>query len=162
MPAGRKPKPTEEKRLRGNPGGRPLNDKEPEAKLYKKLPDPPEWLGPYAKKEWNRAGTVLIEMRLFTDADWGAFAAYCQNLEIMILAMQDIDENGMTIVNQRGQARNPSLTAFASASTTMRALAAEFGMTPSSRSRMKFAGDDDEDGLDDILGEQTKDDTDVE
>ena len=42
MTRGRKPKPTEQKRIEGNPGKRPLPDDEPQ--LPVEAPDPPEWL----------------------------------------------------------------------------------------------------------------------
>ena len=45
---GRKPKPTALKMLEGNPGGRPLNTKEP--KPEKKAPRCPSWLEDEAKK----------------------------------------------------------------------------------------------------------------
>jgi len=148
MPAGRKPKPTEEKRLRGNPGGRPLNADEPQADIYEKVPDPPEWLGAYGKKEWYRAAPILMKMRLLTEADWASFATYCQNFHTMIMASIDIEENGISLKNQRGPVRNPALATLAASTTAIRAFCAEFGMTPSARSRMKFAGVDDDDDLD--------------
>lgn len=48
---GRKPKPTALKMLEGNPGGRPLNTKEP--KPEKKAPRCPSWLEDEAKKSGN-------------------------------------------------------------------------------------------------------------
>ena len=46
---GRKPKPTALKMLEGNPGGRPLNTKEPRPE--KKAPRCPSWLEDEAKKD---------------------------------------------------------------------------------------------------------------
>ena len=49
---GRKPKPTDQKRLEGNPGKRQLNDQEPEPEVA--IPDCPEHLDPEARAEWQR------------------------------------------------------------------------------------------------------------
>ena len=57
---GRKPKPTALKLLEGNPGKRPLNDKEP--KPQKKAPSCPKWLDPEAKKEWRRLASKMEMM----------------------------------------------------------------------------------------------------
>ena len=69
---GRKPKPTALKMLEGNPGGRPLNTKEP--KPEKKAPRCPSWLEDEAKKEWKRMAKVLENMGLLTEMDMAAFA----------------------------------------------------------------------------------------
>ena len=58
--AGRKPKPTEVKKLEGNPGKRKLNTKEPNP--GKGMPDCPAWLLPEAKTEWIRLSEKLNQM----------------------------------------------------------------------------------------------------
>jgi P27 family predicted phage terminase small subunit len=151
MPA--KPVPTEMKRLRGNPGKRALPKKgqEPVPSMSKEMPSPPEWLGEYGEKEWWRVGPILIDTHLLTDADYMAFTAYCQNVQLLAESSIAIAEKGMTIFGARGPVRNPALATFAAATTSLRALAAEFGMTPSSRARIKLPGDDGE-TLDDLIG----------
>ena len=73
---GRKPKPTALKLLEGNPGKRPLNDREPvPLKGDIKCPD---WLLPEAKKEWKRLAPALEAMGVLTMADLTAFEGYCQ------------------------------------------------------------------------------------
>jgi P27 family predicted phage terminase small subunit len=154
--SGRKAKATVEKKLRGNPGGRKLNDNEPQAKLYEKMPPPPEWLGEHAVEAWNRNGPVLIEMYLLTEADFDLFATLCQNIHILIVSSEDVNKNGMTIIGSRGRTRNPALAAFTAASTALRSLSSEFGMTPSSRTRFKLPGEAGE-TLDDFLNGQSAD-----
>ena len=73
---GRKPKPTALKMLEGNPGKRPLNDKEPQPE--KKAPRCPSWLAPEAKKEWKRMSKTLETIGVLTQVDMTAFAGYCQ------------------------------------------------------------------------------------
>jgi P27 family predicted phage terminase small subunit len=153
-----KPVPTEIKRLRGNPGKRrlPKEGEEPHPDLVAELPEPPEWLGVFGVAEWERVGPVLVGQRLLTDADLMAFAAYCANVDLMIESMQDIEKNGHTIAGARGEVRNPALASFAQAVTALRALATEFGMTPSSRGRMKLT-DDEGDTLADLIDNSAED-----
>lgn len=155
---GRKPIPTDVKRLMGNPGKKrlPKPGEEPEPPAVDRLPDPPEWLGEYGTKEWEKVGPLLMSMRLLTESDLIAFGAYCANVDLMVESKLDIDKNGATILGARGYVRNPALASFAQAVTALRALACEFGMTPSSRSRMKLPGDDGE-SLQDLLGDDAED-----
>lgn len=73
---GRKPKPTALKILEGNPGKRPLNDKEP--KPDSKAPRCPSWLEEEAKREWKRMSKTLETIGVLTKIDKAAFAGYCQ------------------------------------------------------------------------------------
>lgn len=157
--ASSQPIPTEIKRLRGNPGKRrlPHPGEEPQPENVETLPEPPDWLGEFGVREWERVGPVLVANRLLTQADLMAFAAYCANVQLMIESMQDIEKNGTTIVGARGEVRNPALASFAQAVTSLRALATEFGMTPSSRGRMKLAGDDGESLADLMADDQVED-----
>lgn len=142
----------------GNPGKRalPKPGEEPEPAAVEELPPPPEWLGDFGVKEWERVGPALIGLRLLTETDLLTFAAYCANVDLMIESMLDIQKNGTTIRGARGDVRNPALASFAQAVTALRALACEFGMTPSSRARMKLPGDDGE-SLSDLMGDDGED-----
>src|SRR4030088_1854931 len=72
---GRKPKPTVLKLLDGNPGKRPLNDREPAS--IPGIPDMPEDLDDEAQAEWNRIVPELREMGLLCRADRAALTGYC-------------------------------------------------------------------------------------
>lgn len=137
MAAGRKPLATADKKLRGNPGKAKLNDQEPEPELVTEMPAPPDFLGKYAVESWNKNGPVLIELGLLTESDMELFASLCQAFHVLVEASLEINEKGMTIIGARGRVRNPALATFAAAQTQHRALSAEFGMSPSSRSRIK-------------------------
>jgi len=147
MTVGRKAVPTVTKVLNGNPGKRrlPKAGEEFEPKPLDSLPNPPTWLDLVGKKEWRRCGPFLHANGLLTEADIIPFAAYCANVGVMVKALREIKKAGMTIAGARGPVRNPALASFASATNSLRSLAAEFGMTPSSRARMKLPGDDGED-----------------
>lgn len=156
---GRKPVPTEIKKLRGNPGKRrlPREGEEAQPEMYDELPPPPEWLGKYGVNEWNRVGPVLQKQRLLTEADLLAFTTYCLNVHVLVESAIDIEDNGMTVTGARGEVRNPALSAFTAATSAIRAFCAEFGMTPSSRGRIKLPGDDGE-TLEDLMNREGDDD----
>lgn len=71
---GNRPVPTKLRILRGNPGGRPINDQEPEP--IRGIPRIPKWLRKYpiAIKEFKREAKLLDQMGLLTVADAGALA----------------------------------------------------------------------------------------
>jgi len=142
----------------GNPGKRPLPKpgEEPEPDMIEQLPEAPDYLGEAGRREWERVGPALMKMRVLTDADLIAFSAYCATVDLMVESKLDIDKNGHTILGARGYVRNPSLASFAQAVTNLRALACEFGMTPSSRARIKLPGDDGE-SLADLMGDTEED-----
>lgn len=155
----RKAVPTEVKRLMGNPGKRalPKPGEEPDPVPIMELPDPPDWLGQYGVREWHRVGEHLIANHLLTEADLLTFTAYCANVDMLVEATLEIQSRGMTIMGARGPVRNPALATFAAATTSLRSLAAEFGMTPSSRARIRLPNDDGE-SLDDLLGSPEEED----
>jgi len=138
MVVGRKPVPTELARLRGNPHQHklPTPDEEPQPEISETVPEAPEWLGKYGRLEWDRVAPYLWKNKLLTEADATTLATYCQNVDLLIESTKDIQENGHTIWGQRGQVRNPALASFSQATTALRAMATEFGMTPSSRARI--------------------------
>lgn len=140
MTVGRKKVPTELARLRGNPRQHrlPTPDEEPQPEITDFVPEPPEWLGDYGKKEWQRVAPYLWKNKLLTEADIMAFATYCQNVDLLIESTLSIQKDGHSIWGQRGQVRNPALASFTQATTALRAMASEFGMTPSSRARIKL------------------------
>ena len=62
------PKPTTIKRLEGNPGKRKLNDGEPSPRLG--APECPDHLDDVARKEWDRLTSILVAMKVLTEADY--------------------------------------------------------------------------------------------
>jgi P27 family predicted phage terminase small subunit len=137
MPTGRKPKPTKLKLVDGNPGHTPVNKNEPEPDPS--LPPPPEWLEGKALELWEKKTPNLNEIGLVTTADAEQFAFYCAvTAEAQRLAV-DVSEHGMT--DKRTRRRRPEAVSFENMVKLSKTLAAEFGLTPSSRSRItKDAG----------------------
>lgn len=134
---GRKPKPTILKIREGNPGCRPLNDREPIPPAG--APEPPEWLDELAMKEWDRITPVLADMELLTPADHAALEAYCTVYSRWARCEQQVQQTGTIIKALNGRPmKNPYLLVANEAFEMMRKLIIEFGLTPSSRSRIKL------------------------
>lgn len=138
------------KELAGNPGKRPLNRREP--KLASTLPPCPRHLSAEAKREWRRMGGELARMGVVTAVDRAALAAYCQAWARWVDAEGQVARLGTIVKTANGNLiQNPYLAVANRALEQMTRLAAEFGMTPSSRSRVQVAARDDEPTLADIL-----------
>lgn len=74
----RYPQPTHLKIVRGNPGKRPLPEREPEPTPSDVVPEPPPWLqNPEAEAEWRRVAPELHRLRLVTPIDLSVLEAYC-------------------------------------------------------------------------------------
>ena len=149
---GRKPKPTSIKLLEGNPGKRRINKDEP--KPPEGIPDCPEMLGDEARAEWFRISQALQEMGILTKADRSALAAYCMAYGRWVEAEENVKRFG-TIVkspNKGFPMKSPYLTVADQAMENMRKFLVEFGLTPSSRSRIKVPDAAPLDELDQFLG----------
>lgn len=142
--AGRKPKPTKLKKLEGNPGKRPLNENEPIPQSI--APECPDWLLTEAKKEWKRLAPELERLGLLTSIDRVAFEGYCQSYAKFKEAEEFIKKNGTTYripkKNKEGEVISVYIALFPEVAIAnqclkqIRAFAAEFGLTPSSRGRI--------------------------
>jgi len=142
--SGRKPKPTGLKLISGNAGKRPLNLAEAEIDLDRPLPPP--HLTDDAKVEWGRVVETLYLAGLMTAVDRAALAAYCQaygrwaqaERALAEMAAKDPTTGGLLIKTSNGNAiQNPLVGIANKAQADLVRYAAEFGMTPSSRSRVQ-------------------------
>lgn len=136
---GRPPKPTALKLVTGNPGKRALNRDEPRPRAG--LPTPPPVLNDDAKAEWRRVARDLHQCGLLTLVDRSALAAYCQAYGRWCEAEREIAAYGMTVTTEAGNViQHPLVGVARRAMTDMVKFAAEFGMTPSARSRVQAQG----------------------
>lgn len=157
---GRKPKPTRLKELTGNPGRRPLNDREPKPTAAR--PSCPSWLSKEAKAEWRRIVPELERLGLLTLVDRTALAAYCQAAAELEIATKQLNKEGriifVEVFNKAGevsgsvQKPHPAIKLQRDAFRQVKAYLAEFGLTPSARTRVKTPEKTDEsDPLMDLL-----------
>lgn len=150
---GRKPTPTAIKELEGNPGKRPLNEKEP--KPQKKAPTCPKWLDPEAKKEWRRLAKQMEKLGILTEVDMAAFAGYCQAYSRWKEAEEFVTQHGTIVKTPSGYYQTlPQVSIAQSYLKIMNKLAEQFGLTPASRSRIVAAdtAKDTTDEMEKILG----------
>ena len=145
---GRKPTPTAIKELEGNPGHRPLNEQEP--KPSKKAPPCPKWLEPEAKKEWRRLAKQMESEGVLTDIDMAAFASYCQAYARWKEAEEFLTQHGTVVQTPSGYWQQlPQVSIAQTYNKIMTKIATEFGLTPSSRSRI-VANDDEKSREDEV------------
>jgi len=153
---GGKPKPTHLKVVTGNPGRRPLPENEP--KPRKAMPKAPPHLSGPAREEWDDMATELYECGLLTSIDRGALAAYCQaygrwvQAEEALARMAERDPIMKSLITKSANGniyQNPLVGIANKAMADMVRFAAEFGMTPSARTRTRSErAQDDEDPAD--------------
>lgn len=140
---GRKPKPAHLRLIEGNPGKRSLPKGikiEPTA-----APQPPNFINGYAREEWDRIAPGLALMGMLAEVDTAALASYCQSYAIWRqateaiskMAASDMLTGGLMIKTSNGNAiQNPLVGTANKAASDMVRYAAEFGMTPSARTRL--------------------------
>lgn len=133
MNAGRKPQPTALKLLRGIPAS---NHDEPMPEVA--IPDCPDHLDDAARAEWDRLVPELASLGMLTRIDRAALAAYCQAWSRWEHAERQVQEMGLIVKSPNGYpCQNPYLSIANKAVSQVKTFAAELGLTPSSRSKVK-------------------------
>ena len=136
--------------LRANPGKRKLNDREPDPKI--ELPPCPEHLSKAAKREYRRVGRELLALGLVSKIDRAALAGYSDAYGRWAEAAEQLQKYGLVIKSPNGYPiQSPYLAILTTALDQTRAFLTEFGMTPSSRSRVKTANPKQRDLFSDFL-----------
>lgn len=152
---GTKPTPTVLRQLNGNAGGRKMNDKE--AMPSRDFPlEAPEWakLNEKGLEVWNRLARMVHRNGLLTECDLGLFARYCDMLPRWYQMKAFIEEHGETyevsapVYEGAGRdrevvdwktiriAQRPQMKLYIEMSKALQGIEAEFGLSPSSRTRI--------------------------
>lgn len=143
---GRKPKPIELRVLHGSAADT-ARAAHPQPRRV--LPRCPDFLTGEAAKCWKRLARELYDAGLLTTVDRDALAAYCVAFARWRDAEAQVAKKGPVVVTNKqldadgtqigggNPIQNPYLAVANKALEQMSKLAAEFGMTPSSRSRVK-------------------------
>jgi P27 family predicted phage terminase small subunit len=133
---GRMPTPTALKVLRGNPGKRPLNKREPKPQAGD--PHMPDHLDEAARAEWKRLVPMLREMRVLTEADYLALANLCVQYSTLVSAQKQLNKSGLLLKTPNNfVVTSPLIGIVARATKVVNDLCREFGLTPSARSRVQ-------------------------
>jgi P27 family predicted phage terminase small subunit len=125
-------------------GGRPV--KTPPA-FRRVAPEPPEWLSPTARAEWDRVVVELQRLDLLKETDGPSLAAYCETWAEFHAATIELQAHGrLTIDARQGEIPHPAVAIRRNAGRELRAWAGQFGLTPSAEQVLgKDAGDADAD-----------------
>jgi P27 family predicted phage terminase small subunit len=145
-PRGRKPLPTNIKKLRGT--WRPDRGNANEPKVQPGVPEPPEWLSADALAEWRRIVPQLKAAGLLTRLDLAVLVGYVTAWADLCEATRNVAGHGTTYVSPRGTlVLHPELRRIEKARAALRAFASEFGLSPSARARVGASPppEDDED-----------------
>lgn len=139
---GRKPKPTILRLLQGNPGKRELPKNEPKpAKPKGSVPKAPRHLTDAAKRQWRVVAKQLAGANILTELDAHALALYCEAYARYRNASEQIEKFGAVVKAPSGfPVQSPFLAIANKALEQMTKLMIEFGMTPSSRTRVHTIG----------------------
>jgi P27 family predicted phage terminase small subunit len=132
---GAKPKPTRLKALSGTLRNDRTNALEPDVTAA--IPTCPRDLSAVAKREWKRIAPILAAMGLLSTIDRAALAGYCEAWATWIEAQKALQKHGVIIKSKSGYfMQSPYMAVANKAFEQMRLMLAEFGMSPSSRTRV--------------------------
>lgn len=132
---GRKPVPSYLREINGNPGKRPPNTRAPRPEV--RAPSCPRELPPIAKKEWKRLARHLVMLRLMSDLDRAMLAAYCHAYALWVEGVAAIRKFGAMVKSPSGfPMQSPYVAVVNKQAELMIRIAAEFGFSPCSRSRI--------------------------
>ena len=157
--AGRKRKPTQLKKLAGNPGKRKLPKDEP--KLKTAIPTCPAHFEEECRELWDKFGVLLYEMGVITHADSTALEMLITTYREWREADSVIQSRGLSYptVTQAGSTvyrAVPEVAMRSDAARRLQSLLSEFGLSPASRSKVSAAGDSGADPMEDFLSEGLK------
>ena len=152
MVRGRKPKPTAVKEANGSLRKHPDRRNHHEPQVAKGWPEMPEFVAvdDLAAKCWHSTCRLLDSMGLLTEADQHPVAAYCSDFAQWCTLREMVAGGSVGQMTQSGDKVRVEATQVHKYQDRMFKFWAEYGLTPSSRSRLiaKQADDDD-----DVMGE---------
>ena len=155
---GRSPKPTHLKIIEGEKNKNRINKNEPKPRPV--APNCPKHLDKVARAEWNRMAPLLEKLGILTEIDGTAFAAYCQLYSRWIAIEKELRNSKLLMLkhtidgagNEHIEAKaNPLEVMARQTLQQIRSYCMEFGMTPSSRSRMTIVGKEEDDEFEGLL-----------
>lgn len=139
---GRKPIPTNVKKLQGTYRKDRDVGKDFNLPAAQDIPKPPTYFRKRARDVWHKVIFELEKLNLLTNLDFELLAAFCYQVQIMEVAARDINKNGMFMesTNKQGATyryKNPAVSIYNEAVTQVNKLAQQFGLSPSARTRIK-------------------------
>ena len=135
--AGRKPLPTHLKLVKGTVRPHRLNKDEPKPAVA--IPDAPAHLDERAKAKFSVMAEMLARHGVMTELDTGALSRYVVVWCRWVDAEAEIKRRGPVVKTEGGNIiQNPFLAVANKCLLQMAQIESEFGLTPSSRSRIRM------------------------
>lgn len=139
MSRGRKPKPTAVKTLQGETRKERLNAREPRPKSAVKKP---RGMSRGGRRFWDDHAPELERLSILTGVDTPALRLAAEHYALAVQAAKELHETGLTVDGADGTPKkNPVAQVFKDNALAFKSFAVEFGMTPSSRTRLKMPED---------------------
>ena len=134
---GRKPIPTALKKLRGTDQPSRINDQNQPAPISK-MPPPPKWFSRTARKIYKTKSQELINQKVMSHLDIDMFVLYCNEYAIYIETSAEISKIPFNakITETSNEVYKRIRQQNQQAWERAKAIAIEFGFTPSARSRV--------------------------
>lgn len=126
------PKPIEDKKLKGNPGRRPLNENEPDFE-YGAAPSAEVKGNKIALAKWNEHAPELIQKGILRKQFQTEFAWYCLQHALCVILWRKIKTAGPELAIAKGY-----MKALQTADVRRANLGARFGLTASDCSQIKI------------------------
>ena len=128
--------------IRGNPGNRPINKREPKATVYRTPPKCPPGMDERTAKHWRSLAKTFTEMGVLQSADIPALKKLsfeCACLE----ELQELVKKSGYLLKPDGRGKmvhiSPAFKAMMELSATVDRALRQFGGTPASRTSIKTA-----------------------
>ena len=138
--AGRKPLPDGMKLIKGTLQNCRVNKKAP--KPEKGATAAPDYLSPVAAAEFERKAKGLARLNVYTEWDDTALAAYAEAYARWRKAVAELRDSDLLITTQQGNIiQNPLVGVVNKSAELMHRYLTEFGLTPSSRTRIKVSAE---------------------
>jgi P27 family predicted phage terminase small subunit len=138
---GRPPKPTKLHIVQGTARPDRMKRRAGEPKPQPIPLECPDHLKAEARKEWNWLVPKLVALGVGTEIDRDALVAYCRVYARWDRAEKKLDQEGDTVTSPNGYIMpSPYLAIANKALEQMHKFLTEFGMTASSRTRVKVGG----------------------
>jgi P27 family predicted phage terminase small subunit len=134
MRPGRKPKPFNLKLIEGNREKRPIK-KEPKPEALANL-SAPSWLDAFGRQFWKRLAPELARLGLLSVLDRDLLSAAAERWSVYRRAARELKTSLVQSTKANGRIGKPESAIAKQALMECRAILAEFGCSPASRTRV--------------------------
>jgi P27 family predicted phage terminase small subunit len=136
---GRKPLPTEVKKLQGTLRPERVHADQMKPEPYVSIPLPPEHLGEIGKREWTIIVSNYVQLGMLSGLDSGMIAAYCSQIELYVESISEVKKTGKLIIARNVSAPNPLMKVANDALDRSLKIEVELGLTPSARTKISVS-----------------------